>query len=115
MDSITNYNMNENGIKYYEYLKSKGLDVPSNYESFQNTLNDRDQASKYFSYLQSKKNQDPSLDVPPSFDSFYNTLKKKINLELARKQPNLEMAQRVSNPFKELVRLLKRILGLLKR
>lgn len=69
--------MNENGIKYYEYLKSKGLDVPSNYESFQNTLNDRDQASKYFSYLQSKKNQDPSLDVPPSFDSFYNTLKKK--------------------------------------
>jgi hypothetical protein len=69
--------MNENGIKYYEYLKSKGLDVPSNYESFENTLNNRDQASKYFAYLQSKKNQDPSLDVPPNFDSFYNTLKKK--------------------------------------
>ena len=74
--------MNENGLKYYEYLKSKGLDVPPTYESFQNTLNDPNQASKYYKYLQSKKSQDSSLDLPPNFDSFYNTLKKKDQSEI---------------------------------
>jgi len=58
--------------KYYEYLKSKNLDVPPTYESFQKTLSNQESARKYFSYLQSKKSQ--GIDVPESFESFYKTL-----------------------------------------
>jgi len=64
-------------VKYYEYLKSKKLDVPPTYDSFQKTLSDKEKAMKYYSYLSSKKSQGMDVDIPASFDSFYNTLNPK--------------------------------------
>ena len=54
--------------KYYQYLKSNGADVPSNYNSFRTTLSDSATANQYYNYL--KQNQ---FDVPDNFDSFRKT------------------------------------------
>jgi len=69
--------MDENIIRYYEYLKSKGLDVPPTVEQFQSTLQDKAVSDKYYAYLQDKKASMPNLDIAPDANSFYNTLKKK--------------------------------------
>jgi hypothetical protein len=65
--------------KYYNYLKSKKVDVPPTYESFSKTLEDKASAEKYFGYLKTKK-----VDVPDSFDSFSKTF------NLGEKQPPKE-------------------------
>ena len=60
--------------KYYNYLKSKGADVPDSFQSFSNTLSDEQQAKKYYQYVRQK-----GYDAPPTFESFSSTfgLKKK--------------------------------------
>ncbi len=63
--------------KYYNYLKSKGADVPPTYDSFHSTLQNEESAKKYYDYVKSK-----GYDAPPTFESFSNTLglKKKTSL-----------------------------------
>ena len=63
--------------KYYEYLSSKGVDVPPTYESFERTLQDDDSRKKYYEYLQTK-----DVDIAPTYESFSSTLvKKKVQAE----------------------------------
>ncbi len=67
--------MNEELLKYYEYLKGQKADVPGTLESFQSTLQDDVSARKYYDYL-----RENDFDTPDSFESFQQTfgLKKKV-------------------------------------
>jgi hypothetical protein len=59
----------DNAVKYYNYLKANGADVPPTYDSFQKTLSDQASAQKYYTYLKSN-----NFDAPPTYDSFQRTL-----------------------------------------
>jgi hypothetical protein len=84
--------MDEKIVKYYEYLKSKGLDVPPTVEQFQSTLQDKASSDKYYAYLQNKKASMPNLDIAPDANSFYNTLKKKEE-QAPQAQPQSQQGQ----------------------
>ena len=59
--------------KYYKYLKSKGVNVPESFDSFQSTLSDEQKRKSYFTYLD--KNKDKyGLSVAKDYDSFSKTL-----------------------------------------
>lgn len=66
--------MNEELLKYYEYLKGQKADVPDTFESFNATLSDDISARKYYDYLRQN-----DFDTPDSYESFQSTfgLKKK--------------------------------------
>ena len=67
--------MNEELVKYYQYLKDNKADVPDTFESFHATLQDETEGKKYFDYL-----KDNDFDAPDTFESFVSTfgLKKKV-------------------------------------
>lgn len=80
--------MNDKSKKYYEYLKSKGVDVAPTFESFTNTLQDDNKRKKYYEYLQTK-----DIDLAPSFESFTNTL---VVKKKSKTQPQEEATTSVS-------------------
>ena len=65
--------------KYYTYLKSRGADVPPDYNTFSTTLDDPAEAQKYYGYL--KKNK---FDTPDTYESFATTF------DLGKPQPNVQ-------------------------
>jgi hypothetical protein len=54
--------------KYYDYLRTKGADVPGSYESFESTLKNEDAARKFHTYAVQK-----GFDAPKDYNSFANT------------------------------------------
>lgn len=80
--------------KYYTYLKNNGADVPSSYESFENTLNNPENSEKYYNYL--KEN---NFDTPSNYESFSNTfgLKKKGTSEPTSQNPKSDSPSQEEN------------------
>lgn len=84
--------MNEDLIKYYQYLQEAGADVPDTFESFHSTLQDEKKARTFYDYLNENK-----FDAPKSFDSFSETLGlKKKSAPLAPGVPGPEEQRLVS-------------------
>lgn len=63
----------ENAKIYYNYLKSKGIDVAPTYESFVNTLEDYSNRLNYYEYLKTKE-----VYIAPSFESFSTILNQSL-------------------------------------
>jgi hypothetical protein len=57
--------MNDKGKQFYEYLLSKNIEVPANYEEFQSAMQDSATASQFYSFVISK-----GITVPESVDEF---------------------------------------------
>ncbi len=57
--------MNDKGKQFYEYLLSKNIEVPDNYEEFQSAMQDSATASQFHSFVISK-----GITVPESVDEF---------------------------------------------
>lgn len=54
--------MEEKLREYYDYLKSKGANVPNDFDTFKNVLSDDGKRSEYFDYLQAH----PEFNPPPN-------------------------------------------------
>lgn len=66
---------------YYDFLKTKGADLPPTYENFESTLMDESKAKQYYEYLSQN-----NFDRPESFDVFYENIANYSNLNNASTQ-----------------------------
>ena len=52
--------MEDKGLQFYEYVKSKGVSVPGSFEEFQSGLENPDTAAQFMKYLSTKNIETPS-------------------------------------------------------
>ena len=52
--------MEDKGLQFYEYVKSKGVSVPDSFEEFQSGLENPDTAAQFMKYLSTKNIKTPS-------------------------------------------------------
>ena len=61
--------MEDKGLQFYEYVKSKGVSVPDSFEEFQSGLENPDTAAQFMKYLSTK-----NIKTPNSVTDFQNVV-----------------------------------------
>lgn len=86
--------MDEKGEQFYEYVKSKKIEVPNSYKEFQSAMQDSEMANQFYNFVKSK-----GIEVPDKSEDFQSVFLiqengkegKPVNFTPASSEPSEEV------------------------